>query len=58
MMEKLNTTMATVSILVFLDWKKEFHVHFKTLFVTLGIFLTQLGEGVPDHPISFISRKP
>ena len=36
-LEKLKNKMATVPILVFLDWKKEFHVHVDMSFVALGI---------------------
>ena len=49
--------MATEPILVFLDWKKEFHFHVNASSITLGIVLTQLGEGALDHPIAFASRK-
>ena len=37
--------MATASILVFPDWKKEFHVHVGASSVALDIVLTQPGEG-------------
>ena len=56
-MEKLKNKMASAPILVFLEWKKEFHVHVDALFVVLDIVLTQPGEGALDHPISFTSRK-
>ena len=49
--------MATMPILVFLDWKKEFNVHFDALYVVLSIVLTQPGEGALDHPIDFATRK-
>ena len=49
--------MATTPILIFLDWKKEFHVHVDASSIELGIVLTQPGEGAIDHPIAFASRK-
>ena len=56
-MDKLKNAMATALILVFPDWKKEFHVHVDVLSITLGIVLTQPGEGALDHPIAFARRK-
>jgi len=47
----------TSPILVFPDWKKEFHVHVDASRVALGVVLTQASEGELDHPISFTSRK-
>ena len=44
-------------ILVFPNWKKEFHVHVDASLVALGIILAQQGEGDIDHPIAFSSRK-
>ena len=41
-LDKLNNKMATEPILVFLDWKKEFHVHVDASSVALSIVLTQL----------------
>ena len=49
--------MVTVLILVFPDWKKEFHVHVDASCIALGVVLTQPGEGDIDHPIAFSSRK-
>ena len=40
-LDKLKTAMATVPILVFLYWKKEFHVHVDASSFMLGIVLTQ-----------------
>lgn len=48
--------MVTMSILVFPDWNKEFHVHVDASFITLGVVLTQLGKGDTDHPVLFASR--
>ena len=56
-LDKLKTAMATMPILVFSDWKKEFHMHVDVSSVALGIVLMQPGEGVLNHPISFTSRK-
>jgi hypothetical protein len=52
----LKKKLVTVPILVFPDWKKEFHVHVDPSFIALGTFLDQLGEGGFDHPIEFSSR--
>ena len=49
--------MASTPILVFLDWKKEFHVHVATSSIALGVVLVQPGEGDMDHPIAFDSKK-
>ena len=56
-LDKLKGKMATAPILIFLDWKKEFHVHVDASSIALGIILTQLGDGTIDHPITFASRK-
>jgi hypothetical protein len=44
-------------ILIFLYWKKEFHVHVDASSIVLGALLSQLGEGDIDHQIDFVSRK-
>jgi len=49
--------MVTTPILVFPEWKKEFHVHFDANCIVLGVVLTHAGEGDIDHLISFMSRK-
>ena len=49
--------MASVPILMFLYWNKEFHVHVLASSVALGLVLTQPGEGDLDHPIAFTSMK-
>ena len=54
-MDTLKKKMATAPILVFPNWKKEFHVKISP--VVLGMALTQPGEGSIDHPISFTSRE-
>ena len=53
----LKEKMVIAPILVFLDWKKTFHVHVDASSIPLGIILAQSGEGGIDHPISFASRK-
>ena len=45
------------TILVFLDQKKEFHVHVDALFVAFVVVLAQPCESAIDHLISFASRK-
>ena len=47
-LHKLKSIMATSSILVFPDWKKDFHFHVDTSSVTLSIVMTQTSEGVID----------
>ena len=49
--------MVTSLLLVFPNWKKEFHFHVDASSVALGIILAQQGEGDIDHPIYFSSRK-
>lgn len=53
----LKEKMLTAPILVFLDWKKEFHVHVDASCIALGAVLTQPDEGDIDNPIAFPSRK-
>jgi len=53
----LKENMVSVPILVFPDWKKEFHVHVDASSVALGTILAQEGVGDIDHPIFFSSRK-
>lgn len=49
--------MVTTPILVFPDWKKEFHVHMDASFIALGAVLMQDSEGEMNHLIAFTSRK-
>ncbi len=56
-LDVLKEKMATASILVFPDWKKEFHVQVDSSCIALGVMLTQAGEGEMNHPIAFASRK-
>jgi len=53
----LKEKMITAPILVFPNWKKEFHVHVDASCIMLCVVLTQPGEGGIDHPIAFASRK-
>ena len=53
----LKKKMVTMSILVFPDWKRPFHVHVDASSIDLGIILAQPGDGGIDHPIAFASRK-
>lgn len=39
-LDVLKEKMVTMSILVFSDWKKEFHVHIHTPCIALGVLLT------------------
>jgi hypothetical protein len=47
----------TMTILVFPDCSKEFHVHVDASSITLRVVLTKLGKCDIDHPIAFASRK-
>lgn len=44
-------------ILVFPNWKKDFHVHVVASCIALGAVLTQASEGELDYPIAFTTRK-
>jgi len=56
-LDVLKEKTVIASILVFPDWKKEFHVHVDASCITPGVVLTQASEGELDHPIAFASRK-
>eukprot|EP00253_Pinus_taeda_P001724 PITA_01724 len=56
-LDVLKENMVTALVLVFPDWKKEFHVHLDASCIALGAVLTQASEGELDHPIAFPSRK-
>jgi hypothetical protein len=49
--------MVTVPILVFLDWRKEFHIHVDASSISLGVVLAQLVTRDIDHPLAFANRK-
>lgn len=51
----LKENMVTTPILVFLNWKEEFHVHVDASCIVLGVVLTQDGGEGLDHPIVFAS---
>jgi len=53
----LKEKIVIVSLLVFLHWKKEFHVHGNASCIAIGAVFTPLREGDIDHPIEFYSRK-
>lgn len=55
-LDMLKEKMVIAPILVFPDWKKEFHGHVDTSCIVLGIVLTQAGERELDHPIGSCPR--
>lgn len=55
-LDLLKEKMVIATILVFLDWKKEFHVHVDASTIYLGT-LTQPREEDIDHAIDFSNRK-
>jgi len=56
-LDVLKGKMVAALILVFSDWKKEFHVHVDVSCIALGAVLTQAGGSKLDHPIAFMSRR-
>lgn len=56
-LDVLKEKMITTTILVFLDWKKEFHIHVDASCIALGTFLEQPWVGDLDHPIALASQK-
>jgi len=56
-LDLLKEKMVTSPILVFLDWKREFHVHVDASCIALGVVLKQAGGGELDHPITFTRRR-
>jgi hypothetical protein len=56
-LDTLKEKMVTISMLVFPDWEKTFHVHVDALVIALRAIMTQPGTGELDHPIAFASRK-
>ena len=56
-LDTLKNKMVTTPILVFLDWKKEFHVHVNVSSVALGVVLAQHDKVSVDYPIAFANRK-
>ena len=55
--ELLKEKMVSAPILIFPNWEKVFHVHVDASGITLGVVLTEPGEGDIDHPVAFASRK-
>lgn len=51
----MKEKMVTAPILVFSDWKKEFHVHVDVSCIALGTLLTQACREGLDHPTAFAS---
>jgi hypothetical protein len=49
--------MVTSPILVFPDWRKEFHVHADVSSISLGVVLAQPRTRYIDHPLTFSIRK-
>jgi hypothetical protein len=52
----LKENMSTNPILIYPNWKGEFHVHIDASGIYLGVVLAQPSEGNLDHPIYFSSR--
>eukprot|EP00253_Pinus_taeda_P028954 PITA_28954 len=52
-LDVLKEKMVTAPILVFPNWKKEFHMHVYVSCIALRVVPTQAGEGELDHPIVF-----
>jgi hypothetical protein len=55
-LDTLKKEIMTVPVFIFLDWKKEFHVHVYASSISLGTTQSQPGEGDMDHSIVFASR--
>ena len=56
-MYTLKNKMVTMAILVFPNWKNEFHVNVDASYVMLDMVLAHPSEWLIDHPISFSNRK-
>jgi hypothetical protein len=56
-LDTLKEKLVTMSILVFPDWSKLFHVHVDASSIALGVVLVQPGEGNIDHLVYFSSCK-
>eukprot|EP00253_Pinus_taeda_P022643 PITA_22643 len=57
-LDVLKEKMVTAPILVYPNWKKEFHVQVDASCIALGAVLTQASEGEMDHPIAFVREEP
>jgi len=53
----LKENMVTVPILVFPNWKKDFHVHVDASCIALGVVQTQDDREFLDHSIAFASHR-
>lgn len=53
----LKENMVTMPILVFPEYKREFHVHMDASCIEFDAVLMEADEGEMDHPIAFASRK-
>ena len=56
-LDVLKGKIVITPILVFPDWKKEFHIHADASCIALGVVLTQAGGRKLDQPIAFTSRR-
>ena len=54
-MDVLKNKMVTTHLLIFSDWKKEFHVHVDASSVALSVVLAHIRKGSINHLISFSS---
>ena len=55
--DTVKAKMASASILVFLDWNKEFHVHVDASFDVLGVVLAYRSDDDLDNPDFFCELK-
>lgn len=55
-LDVLKEKIVTALILVFPDWKNEFHVHVDASCIMLGVLLTQVSGEDLDHPIAFVRK--
>lgn len=53
----LKGKMVTAPIIVFLYWKKIFHVHVDMSYIALGVVLEHPREGYIDHYVASFNRK-
>eukprot|EP00253_Pinus_taeda_P005407 PITA_05407 len=56
-LDVLKEKMVSALILVFLNWKKDFHVHVDASCIALGAVITHADEGELDNLIMFARRK-
>ena len=53
-LDVLKNKMVTTPILIFPDWKKEFHIHVDASYIVLGVVIAHTCEGSIDHPSHFL----